>query len=139
MSGLLTILLLSLLQLLAGFGLVSLFRPNLTAGILIPVSLLAGIAIFSFVPFLLQLLFIPLTSFSIFLSLILVTLILNLKLRTVKTQWLIIGSAKMRICLYELPLLLVIGLIVFLSVWRCFYFPPTPRDLTSGAELIADY
>jgi hypothetical protein len=23
--------------------------------------------------------------------------------------------------------------------WRCFYFPPTPRDLTSGAEAIAEY
>jgi hypothetical protein len=28
---------------------------------------------------------------------------------------------------------------VFLSAWRCYYFPPSPRDLTSGAEVIAEY
>jgi hypothetical protein len=29
--------------------------------------------------------------------------------------------------------------IVFVSVWRCYYYPPFPRDLTSGAEVIAEY
>jgi hypothetical protein len=28
---------------------------------------------------------------------------------------------------------------IFVSVWRCYYYPPTPRDLTSGAEVIAEY
>jgi len=28
---------------------------------------------------------------------------------------------------------------VFVSAWRCYYYPPTPRDLTSGAEVIAEY
>ncbi|MFL5739922.1 MAG: hypothetical protein ACJ75B_06880 [Flavisolibacter sp.] len=139
MSSLLMILLLSLLQLFAGFGLLSFFRPTISAGTLLPLSLLGGIAVFSFIPFLLQLLYIPLTSFSVFLSLILATLLLNLRIHAVKSQWLLVRSAKMRIQFYELPFLLVIGLIVFLSVWRCFYFPPTPRDLTSGAELIAEY
>jgi hypothetical protein len=33
----------------------------------------------------------------------------------------------------------VISFIVFISAWRCYYFPPTPRDLTSGPEVIAEY
>jgi hypothetical protein len=41
--------------------------------------------------------------------------------------------------LYDLPAMVMITLIVFASAWRCYYYPPTPRDLTSGAEVIAEY
>jgi hypothetical protein len=41
--------------------------------------------------------------------------------------------------LYEIPFLLVVIALVLISIWRCYYWPPTPRDLTSGAEVIAEY
>jgi len=34
---------------------------------------------------------------------------------------------------------LLISFMVFVSVWRCYYYPPTPRDLTSGPEVISEY
>jgi hypothetical protein len=48
-------------------------------------------------------------------------------------------NTRFKMAVYEIPVLVVLTIIVFVSVWRCFYFPPTPRDLTSGAEAIADY
>ncbi|WP_315821985.1 hypothetical protein [Paraflavitalea speifideaquila] len=50
-----------------------------------------------------------------------------------------ISETRFRIKLYELPFLLVLAVIVMVSAWRCFYYPPSPRDLTSGAEVIAEY
>lgn len=41
--------------------------------------------------------------------------------------------------LYEIPYMAVLLFFVLLSVWRCYYFPPTSRDFTSGAEVLAKY
>ena len=49
------------------------------------------------------------------------------------------NGRKFTIRLYEIPFLLVIGAIVLISVWRCFYLPPTPRDITSGTEALAEF
>lgn len=48
-------------------------------------------------------------------------------------------SARFRLTFYEIPFLLAIGFIIFVSAWRCFYYPPTPNDVTTGAEAIAEF
>lgn len=140
MSNILAIALLTLFQFMAGFGVTSLFKIQLRAGLLLPLSLLLGVAVFSIIPFVLQLLYIPLSAVNIFITLFLVCLALNLRLgvRAERLAW-VLRSSRVTMRLYEIPFLVVITLIVLISIWRCFYLPPTPRDLTSGAETIAEY
>ena len=40
---------------------------------------------------------------------------------------------------YEMPFYIIIGFLVFVSVWRCYYLPPTSRDALSGPEAIAEF
>ncbi|NCX96310.1 MAG: hypothetical protein EBX41_07845, partial [Chitinophagia bacterium] len=39
--------------------------------------------------------------------------------------------------IYEIPFFIAIGYLLFLSAWRCFYYPPIARDMTSGPEVMA--
>jgi len=140
MISFLVIFLLTVVQLLAGFGLLILFRIQLKPPLFLSLAVMLGIAVFSVVPFILQLLFIPITSITVFTSLLLVTLALNIKYKTglQQTKEMFSGT-HFRIRIYEAPFLVFIGIIIFVSAWRCFYFPPTPVDVTTGAEAIAEY
>jgi hypothetical protein len=140
MSEVATILGLTMLQLLAGLGVISWFRIWLKPAMMLSLWILTGIIIFSLIPFLLQLFYIPLTAVNIFTGLLAAASLLNIKYKTSRANIRrIISESRFRIQLYELPFLLLIVIIVFVSVWRCYYYPPTPRDLTSGAEVIAEY
>ncbi len=136
----LVIILLLLLQLLAGWGVITLFKLELKPAFILPLSVLMGIAVFSVIPFLLQLAYIPITFISVFASLLAATLLLNIRfaagLKNLKQSC---KNIRFKTALYEVPFLLLIGCIVLLSIWRCFYFPPTPSDVTTGAEAIAEY
>ena len=133
-------LLLGLLQMIIGVGLLSLFRIQLRTIFFFALAVLIGVAVFSFVPFVLQLLYVPITSFTVFGTLLLIALLLNIRpLTNAKHLKTFILPTKVGIKLYEIPFLLVTGFIVFLSVWRCFYLPPAPFDAISGGELIAEY
>jgi hypothetical protein len=140
MTSILIIALFTILQFCMGFGVLSLVRIRLRPAVCIPLSILIGVAIFSIVPFLLQLVFVPLSATGIFAGLITVCILINFKSKQ-QFNFLVrdIRSSYIRLKLYEVPFLLVVSLMVFISVWRCFYYPPTPRDLTSGAEVIAQY
>ncbi|HEY4063432.1 MAG TPA: hypothetical protein VGM30_16110 [Puia sp.] len=138
-------LLLTLCQFLSGYGILTLFRIRLTTAFTITLSLLLGVAVASFVPFLLQLFYILLTGPLVFGALVLAALLLNiptfLRIRregfgTVRRSF-IIGRFRLRP--YEIPYLLILGFFVFVSVWRCYYLPPTSRDALSGPEAIAEY
>ncbi len=91
-------------------------------------------------PFILQLAYIPLTSTNIFISILAACVLLNIKFKSgIGRLKELQTNLRIRIKLYEIPFVIMIAFIVFVSAWRCFYFPPTPRDLTSGAEVIAEY
>ncbi|HYC27943.1 MAG TPA: hypothetical protein VEB42_03990 [Chitinophagaceae bacterium] len=140
MSELIMAIVLTLLQFATGFGVLGKFRIQLKPAMHISLSVLLGVAIFSIVPFVLQLLFVPLTADNVFLALAITCVLLNVRSAArIRQLGQILKEAKFRITLYDIPFLLVIAFIVFVSVWRCFYFPPTSRDLTSGAEVIAEY
>ena len=139
MQILIAILLLAL-QFLSGFGLLCLLKIYLRPGFFISLSVLTGVALWSLIPFLLQLAYVPITSFNVFTSLIITTVLLNA--RSKNGFAFLVQSCKnyrFRIKLYEIPSLLVIAFMLFVSVWRCYYYPPTPRDLASGPEVIAEY
>jgi hypothetical protein len=137
---LLVIILLALFHFIAGFGILMLLKIYLKPALLISLSVLIGIGIFSFIPFLMQLLYVPLTGFTVSIAIGVVCILLNLNSRRGFIQLLNgLKNYRFRIKLYEIPFLLLISLVVFVSVWRCYYLPPTPRDLTSGPEVIAEY
>jgi hypothetical protein len=125
---------------MTGFGVLSLCKVRLKPIVMFPIATLLGVAVFSIVPFLLQLFYVSLTAANIFGCLIAVSVVLNLHSRKPLTE-LVKGmrNSSFRLKIYELPFMLLILFMVFVSAWRCFYFPPTPRDLTSGAEVIAEY
>ena len=75
---LLAFLLLLLLFLLSGYGILHLFRLQLKTAYTITLSLLLGVALASFLPFLLQLFYIQLTAFTIFGTLVLAAVLLNI-------------------------------------------------------------
>lgn len=140
MSNFLVALLLAAWQWLAGFGILTLFRLRLKPALFLPLCLLAGIAVFSVVPFLLELFRISITPLHVFASLAIVCIVLNIRFRAgIHSLQKMLQGSIFRIRLYEIPFFLVIAFIVFVSVWRCFYYPPTPLDATSGAEAIAEY
>ena len=140
MSSIATILLLTLFQFLIGFGVLSLLKLSLKIPITISLSILTGVAAMSFLPFFLQLMFIPLTAQAVFFSIGVLCILLNLKSFAAFRQFISeVRQSKFVIRIYEIPSLVIIAFIIWVSVWRCFYLPPLSRDFTSGAEAIATY
>src|SRR5580692_1073390 len=70
--------LLLICHLVSGYGLLRLFGLQLKAAFTITLSLLLGVALASFLPFLLQLCFVSINAFSVFGSLVLAMLLLNI-------------------------------------------------------------
>jgi len=140
MIAILTLLFLTIMQGLAGFGVLTLLKIWLRPILVFPLSLLIGLAIYSFIPFLLELLFIPITAIAIAVSFLLITWLLNWRLESGLEQ-LKRGLARKAqpVRIYEIPFFIAAAALLFISIWRCYYLPPTPRDLTSGAEVIAEY
>jgi hypothetical protein len=126
---------------LAGYSVLSLFNIIIKPWLSIAASVLLGIAIFSLVPFIMELLQIRLTGLNIFIAIALLTIALSvIKIKTfIANLRALIKGISFRLKLYELPFVAVIAFMIFVSAWRCFYYPPTPRDLTSGAEVIAEF
>jgi len=141
----LTYLFLLLCYLLSGYGLLSLFGMRLKAVYMITLSLLLGVAVASFIPFLLQLFYIVISGPTVFGALLLAALLLNipsfLQIRKEGGAAFIrrFRPGRLRVQSYELPYWLIIGFLIFVSVWRCYYLPPTSRDALSGPEAIAEY
>jgi hypothetical protein len=138
-------LLLLILYLVSGLGILQLFGLRLRPAYTITLSLLLGIALASFLPFLLQLLYIPLTAFSVFGVLVLGAILLGIPtVMDIRRE----GFGSLRTSLvpgrfqvqpYEIPFWVIIGFLIFVSVWRCYYYPPISRDALSGPEAIAEY
>lgn len=149
--------LLLICHLISGYGLLTLFGIRQKMAVTLALSLILGIAVASFVPFLLQLCFAPITAGTVFLSLAFAALLLNipgllairkkegLSIRSFSRRWM--GHCQegwlrirhFRLFTYEIPFLFILGFLVFVSVWRCYYLPPTSRDVLSGPEAIAEF
>ncbi|HVS98530.1 MAG TPA: hypothetical protein VHE54_18690 [Puia sp.] len=131
--------------LMGGYGVLCLFGLRLQSVYTVTLSLLLGVALASFLPFLLQLCFVPITGVSVFGSLALVSLLLNIptanRIRKQGAARSMRGSGPgaWRIRMYEIPYLLILGFLIFVSVWRCYYYPVTSRDALSGPEAIAEF
>lgn len=125
-------------HLLTGYGVLDLFNIKLKPAMHLALSLILGVAVASVLPFLLQLLYIPLTTAIVFGSLVGTMLLLNFKLLKGNRQ-LSFEKSAFSIRLYEWPFILMLTFLVLISIWRCYNLPPTPRDLLSGPEAIAEF
>jgi hypothetical protein len=138
-------LLLLLYYLVSGYGVLTLFRLRLKTAYMITLSMLLGIAVASVIPFLMQLLFIPLTPGTVFGALILAALGLNIpSVRRIRREGFSafrrsFTPPPFRILPYEIPFLAIFFFFAAVSVWRCYYLPPTSRDALSGPEAIAEF
>ncbi|HXB08093.1 MAG TPA: hypothetical protein VNW04_13275, partial [Puia sp.] len=136
--------LLLLCHLFTGYGVLCLFRLRLKAAYTITLSLLLGLAVASFLPFLLQLFYIVITPVSVFGLLALTCVLLNLpQLERIRRDGFpafrrSLPRASFRVRPYEIPFWAIIGFLIFVSVWRCYYMPPISRDVLSGPEAIAE-
>jgi hypothetical protein len=141
---LIAFLLLLLCHLITGYGILCLFRLRLKAAYTITLSLLLGLSVASFLPFLLQLFYIEITPVSVFGSLALAAIGVNLPVfgRIRKEGFASFRQTLPRISFevrsYEIPYWVIISFFIFVSVWRGYYLPPTSRDALSGPEAIAD-
>ena len=122
---------------LSGSGCLRLIRLEVKPIPLFCLSLMAGVPLLSFAPCILQLLNIPIDSKSVYISIAAFTavfcipLLVNFKIPKFKK----IAMPG----LYEWPFLIVCMMLIIISVWRCFYFPPYARDMLSGPELLAEF
>lgn len=140
MISLLLFLLLTVMQGITGFGLQAMVGVRMKSGLLIPLSFMLGMAVQSLIPFLLQLFYIPLSPAAVWTGLGLAMLVFNLRWRkSIRLAYITVKYNQFRIYIYEFLFILLIGALVAIAAWRSFYQPPTPRDLTSGAEVIAEY
>ncbi|WP_295125663.1 hypothetical protein [uncultured Chitinophaga sp.] len=123
---------------LTGYGVLSLLKVKLKPVMHGMLSILLGVAVASILPFLLQLAYIPLTSATVFGTLVGVMLLLNIKVLLSKAKP-TLSKSDFSIKMYEWPFVLILTFLVLISIWRCYTLPPTPRDLLSGPETIAEF
>lgn len=122
---------------LAGRGVLRSFKVTLSPVPAFCAAMITGVGLIAFVPCLLQLFGIPITILSSCIGVSVFVALLCISLMRSRAR-ITIPSLKLP-ALYEWPFIIVILLLALVSVWRCFYYPPSPRDMLSGPELIAEY
>jgi len=134
-------------QFLSGWGFLRMFKLKMQKIQELALSMILGIALFSFIPFILQLLYIHITSGSVLISIVLLCIGINIPgLITLFRNYgdiqfdlkKLLSSLK-RPQLYEYPFILFFIYLCVISAWVCFYFPVAARDMLSGPEAIAEY
>lgn len=126
---------------LCGRGVLQLIRPGLKPLPSFCLALMMGVPLVSLGPCFLQLLGIPIDLHtvvaSIFTTMAVCALPILFGLRKNLKSFRLKKPAMLK--LYELPLLGICTWLAVVSVWRCFYYPPSASDMLSGPELLAEY
>ncbi len=124
---------------ISGRGFIELFKLDLRPILKFCYSMICGVMIFSFLPFFLELFHIPITAatmagtIGVTTAAFCIPLIRNFK----SIRFPALADFKFP-KIYEIPFLAFFAVIIFISVWRCYYYPCNVRDMTSGPEAMAD-
>lgn len=129
---------LTLTEVIIGYGILLLLSVNLGGTRQIALSLILGIATVSAIPFLLQLFYIPLTQLSVFTSIGITAATLSI-INIRHFRQLKLNYKFPAVALYEWPWLLFTGAMLLFAVCRCFVTATIPRDALSGPEPIAEF
>ena len=122
---------------ISGRGILQLFKLQLKPVQMICLSVMLGVPLVSLAPCFIQLWHIPITFTSVFVGVAIVALLCSIPL-FINFKRPTMGKIELP-GIYELPFLLVCLGLVVLSVWRCYYYPPTARDMLAGPELLAEF
>jgi hypothetical protein len=122
---------------ISGSGILRLFKINLPVIANICISIIAGVVVMSFAPCLLQLAGVPINQLSVITAIVILTLFTGFPLLKNIRQFRFHKFLWPEI--YEWPFIVIFAILLFISAWRCFYYPPTPYDMISGPELLAEY
>ena len=139
MEPLIHFVLLLLSQLIIGMAFLKLLFKLEPSPQNIAFSILFGLGIHSLIPFSLELFFIPLSYFTIYIFIFFLTIFLlftsKLNLKAIFTLF----KNRIRFPNHFILLLIPLFILIGLSIWRAFYFPPFAVDITSGAEAVSMY
>ncbi len=127
-------------QLITGRGLMQLCKVQIRPLLMFCFSMISGVAIFSFLPFFIELLHLPITMTSVATAIGITTVAFMLPLFAIIKNFKLPSFNDIKLpTLYELPFWVILGLLMALSIWRCYYYPPNARDMLSGPEVLADF
>ncbi|MBD2704979.1 hypothetical protein IC229_30400 [Spirosoma sp. BT702] len=127
-------------QFLIGFGVLARLRPVTKGLSLLGLSMLAGLGISSVLPFVLQFAHAPIARFPMFIGLGLLAALSLLLLRGQFTYLRDVFARKQfMVHLYELPFLGFWAYLLFISAWKCAWYPNLPFDTIVGPDLIATF
>lgn len=131
------LILLLLAQFLTGSGIIRLFKLELHAIAFFCLSMILGVALISFAPCILQLAHIPIDGGNVAIMLAVLAAVCSIP-HIIYFKKPVIGKLKLPE-IYEIPFFIVFLLFIITSAFRCYYFPPTPRDVLAGGELLAEF
>lgn len=126
----------------SGCGLLKLFNIQLKPISFSALALITGVVMLSFIPFLMQLFFIPITFSSVLITICIITFLFSIPLWRSFDKTRILTFAQNLIPtvrLYEIPFLLIFFFIMLDSAWLSFYFPANARDMLTGPETVAEF
>ncbi len=130
----------SILQFFSGWAIIHLFKLELKGIVKVALAVLIGVFVSSCVPLLLEFLSLTISLANVYLFFVCITIGLNIKNRGNIPQIKELFRIKQySIRLYEWAFILPILFLLLLSAWKCYYTPPTPRDIIVGAELLAKH
>ncbi|GAB3990194.1 hypothetical protein GCM10028807_16830 [Spirosoma daeguense] len=127
-------------QFLIGFGLITRFRVAINVASLVGLSMLAGLGISSVLPFVLEFSHVSISlkpmliGMGIIAALSLVLLRGQLPYLRSVFDW---KSFSLRLC--ELPFFGFWTYILFISIWKCAWYPNLPFDTIVGPDLVATF
>jgi hypothetical protein len=122
---------------ITGRGTLKLFRIQDTPLRMFCLSIMIGVPILSFVPCVLQLMHMPINKantaggIAILAGLAIIPLLIKMKRPRLPRFTLP--------AIYEIPFIFIFLLNLLLSVWRCYYYPVTARDMLTGPEVLAEF
>ncbi|UHG93510.1 hypothetical protein LQ777_11520 [Spirosoma oryzicola] len=126
------------MQWLLGFGMVTRLKAVRNGMSLSGLSMLVGLGVSSLVPFIVEFAQLPITATPVFVGLGVLTGFSALLLQG-QGEYLraVFSGQRTAIRLYELPFLGFWAYLLFISAWKCAWFPNTPFDTIVGPDLVA--
>ncbi|RFS14026.1 hypothetical protein [Emticicia sp. C21] len=125
-------------HIITGAGLLSIFRLKRHLVAFVALALLLGIAIASFIPFFLEFVHININKISV-LSGLMVSVVIGVTGCIINRNFLVelVRIDNLKIRLYEIPFFLITAYFMYISIWKCYFYPNIPFDTIVGPELIA--
>ncbi|KAA6441756.1 hypothetical protein FEM33_00335 [Dyadobacter flavalbus] len=126
------------LQFLAGFGIVDRFSVITRLAQKISLSILIGFFLSTLAVYVLEILHLPISAFSVMTGNALLAAAINYNpAKLIKSLKLLVIQENVSIKIYEIIFLTAIAYLLFFSFWRTYSIPVTPYDSIVGIDLVA--